>query len=215
MAEVLYLHGFASGPGSRKGAFFARELAQIGVTVHQPDLNEGDFTGLTLTRQAKLVVRLLEELRPEILIGSSLGGYLAAICAASQPALVPATVLLAPAFGFAGRWSERLGPEAMETWKQTGVTDVYHYGEGRNCPIGYQLYEDALWFTEFPDVKQPTLVFHGKRDDVVSPESSVKFAWGRPNVQVELLDSDHGLTDVLDTIWEVTMAWRSRLPPRP
>ena len=119
---------------------------------------------------------------------------------------------MAPAFGFARRWSERLGAEAIEQWRERGALDVYHYGQGRMAQIGYQLYEDALWFSETPDVKQPTLIFHGKRDDVVSPEASVEFCWGRPNVQLELLDSDHGLTDVLDMMWAETAAWRSRLP---
>jgi pimeloyl-ACP methyl ester carboxylesterase len=212
LSDILYLHGFASGPASKKGSFFARQFAQIGVTVHQPDLNEGDFTGLTITRQAKLAARLLREIRPGLVMGSSMGGYLAALCAALEPELTPALVLLAPAFGLAHRWSERLGPEAMEEWKNKGTMDVYHYGDGRMRAIGYGLYEDALWHPEHPDVKQPTLIFHGRRDDVVSPEQSVRFAWGRPNVQLELLDSDHALTDVLDTIWTETVAWRSRLP---
>ena len=214
MPEILYLHGFASGPSSHKGSFFARQFAQIGATVHQPDLNEGDFRGLTISRQAATAARLVREIRPELVIGSSLGGYVAAVCAGIE-LLTPPLVLLAPAFGFPSRWSERLGPEAMEEWKRKGEMDVYHYGDQRMRPIGYQLYEDSLWFPEHPDVKQPTLIFHGKRDDVVSPEQSVRFAWGRPNVQLELLDSDHALTDVLDRIWKETVAWRSRLPPRP
>jgi pimeloyl-ACP methyl ester carboxylesterase len=214
MPEILYLHGFASGPASQKGMFFARQFAQIGARLHQPDLNEGDFRGLTLTRQAKTAVRILRKLRPELVIGSSMGGYLAAICAEAEPELTPALVLLAPAFGFSARWSERLGAEGLREWEKAGEMNVYHYGDGRVRPIGYQLYEDALWFSEFPAVRQPTLIFHGKRDDVVPADVSVKFAWGKPNVQLDLLDSDHGLTDVLDTIWARTVAWRSGLPPR-
>jgi pimeloyl-ACP methyl ester carboxylesterase len=210
--EILYLHGFASGPTSQKGSYFARQFAQIGANVHQPDLNEGDFRGLTITRQAATAARLVRELRPELVMGSSMGGYVAAVCASIEP-VTPPLVLMAPAFGFADRWSQRLGTRAMEDWKLKGEMDVYHYGDRCNRPVGYQLYEDALWFAPFPDVKQPTLVFHGKRDDVVPPEHSVQFAWGRPNVQLELLDSDHALTDVLDTMWTEIVAWRSRLAP--
>lgn len=212
MPEILYLHGFASGPSSRKGSYFARQFAQIGANVHQPDLNEGDFTGMTLTRQVSTAARLVHEIRPELVIGSSMGGYVAAICASIEPKLVPAVMLMAPAFGFARRWSEHIGKAKLEEWRARGAMDVYHHGEGRMARIGYQLYEDALWFADMPDVKQPTLIFHGTRDDIVSPQVSVELAWGRPNVQLELLDSDHGLTDVLDTIWRDTVAWRSRLP---
>lgn len=211
MPGILYLHGFASGPRSQKGTFFARQFAQIGATVHQPDLNGGDFKGLTLTRQVSTAAKLAHQIRPELVIGSSLGGYVAAICGSIEPKLVPALVLMAPAFGFARRWSERLGEQTVRKWREDGAMSMYHYGDDRMAEIGYQFYEDALWFSDAPDLTQPTLIFHGKRDDVVSPETSVEYAWGRPNVQLELLDSDHGLTDALDTIWEETVAWRSRL----
>ncbi|MCB1018633.1 MAG: alpha/beta fold hydrolase [Acidobacteria bacterium] len=214
MPDILYLHGFASGPSSHKGNFFARQFAQIGARVHQPDLNAGDFEGLTITRQASTVATLVREIRPELVIGSSMGGYIASILATIEPEATPALVLMAPAFGFAERWRSRLGPEAMAEWKRTGRMDVYHYGEQRTMPLGYQLYEDALWFPEYPDVRQPTLIFHGKRDDVVSPDLSIQYAWGRSNVELQLLDSDHGLTDVLDTIWKETVSWRARLPAR-
>ncbi len=213
MPEILYLHGFASGPSSHKGTFFARQFAQIGARVHLPDLNEGDFTGLTLTRQVSTAARLAHEIQPEIIVGSSMGGYVAALVASIEPKLAPALVLMAPAFGFARRWAERLGEEKLRSWKQEGSMEVYHYGLGRNARIGYQLYEDALWFADAPEIAQPTLIFHGERDEVVRPEVSVQFAWGKPNVQVELLPSDHGLGDVLDKIWTETTAWRSRLPP--
>ena len=45
--------------------------------------------------------------------------------------------------------------------------EVFHYGEGRNCALGYQLIEDAAQYEDFPDVRQPCLIFHGVHDDVV------------------------------------------------
>ena len=210
MRNILYLHGFASGLQSTKGRFFATRFQQIGAQVHQADMEEGDFRGLTLTRQLELIDRLARELQPELVIGSSLGGYLAALYGALQPQVAPALVLLAPAFAFARRWAERLGAEKMAEWREKGEIDVYHYGEGAARSIGYQLYHDALWFDEFPAVTQPTLVYHGKRDEVVDPALSVEFAIGKPNVQVELLDSEHGLTDRLDEMWAGTAKFYQR-----
>ena len=34
-------------------------------------------------------------------------------------------------------------------------------------PLDYGFYEDALWYDENPAVRHPTLIFHGRRDDVV------------------------------------------------
>ena len=201
MPNILYLHGFASGPLSNKARFFSNRFAQIGATVHCPDLAEGDFTRLTLTRQLKLIDRLARELDPVMIIGSSLGGYLAAIYGSIHPELAPRLLLLAPAFGFPRGWEDRLGKEQMEEWRQKGSMQVYHYGAGESRSIGYEFYENALWFDRYPDLSQPTLIYHGKRDDVVSPDLSVKFAWGKPNVQLDLVDSDHSLGDALEYIW--------------
>src|SRR5260370_807702 len=81
---VIYLHGFASGPLSSKAQFFRRRFAEHGVTMQIPDLNEGDFEGLTISRQLLAVDRIAEgeDVR---LMGSSMGGYLAALYAARHP----------------------------------------------------------------------------------------------------------------------------------
>jgi len=201
VAQILYLHGFASGPQSTKGRYFATQFAQIGAETAMPDLNEGDFRGLTITRQLKLIDRLAQQLRPRLLIGSSMGGYLAALYAAARPELAPALMLMAPAFGFPQRWAERLGAAKLQEWRETGSMEVENYATGRLEPIGYQLYEDAQWHDALPDVQQPTLIFHGLRDETVDPQLSVDFARARPNVRLELLDSDHGLTDQLERMW--------------
>lgn len=202
MPNILYLHGFASGPLSVKARFFSSRFAQIGATVHCPDLAEGDFTRLTLTKQLKLIDRLARELDPVMIVGSSLGGYLAAIYASLHPERALRLVLLAPAFGFPRGWEDRLGKELLAEWERTGSIQVYHHGAGGLQPIGYEFYEDALWFDQFPDVRQPTLIYHGKRDQDVSPDLSVRFAWGKPNVQLDLVDSDHSLGDVLEYLWQ-------------
>lgn len=201
MPNVLYLHGFASGPFSAKARFFSNRFAQIGADVHCPDLAEGDFTRLTLTKQLKLIDRLAQELKPAMIVGSSLGGYLAAIYGSLHPERAPRLLLMAPAFGFPRGWESRLGQDQMAEWEKKGSIPVYHYGAGESRPIGYEFYEDAAWYDQFPVLTQPTLIYHGKRDDDVSPDLSVKFAWGKPNVQLDLVDSDHSLSDVLEPIW--------------
>ena len=57
MERIVYLHGFASGPASKKAQLFAARCAALGATVEVPDLAEGDFRGLTVTGQLKTVER--------------------------------------------------------------------------------------------------------------------------------------------------------------
>ena len=128
-----------------------------------------------------------------------MGGYLAALYAARH-AEIERVVLLAPAFGFARRWAERMGPEAVEAWRRSGAIDVSHYGEARNCALGYELLEDAAQYEDYPDVRQPCLIFHGMHDDVVPVRYSEEFAAGRENVELHAVDSGHELLDVLDAM---------------
>jgi pimeloyl-ACP methyl ester carboxylesterase len=197
--EFLYLHGFASSPASQKARFFRERLEAEGCRVEVPDLTEGDFENLTITRQLRVIEKAAAG-RRVALIGSSLGGYLAALYAARHPE-TDRLLLLAPAFGFARRWAGALGAE-LEEWKQKGSKMFFHYGERRYRPVSYRLIEDGLQYEDFPAASQPTLIFHGLRDSVVRPEWSLEFARNRPNVQVELVDSDHELLDSLELIWQ-------------
>ncbi len=196
---LIYLHGFGSGPSSKKARFFAEQAARLDVEFIVPDLAEGDFEHLTITGQLAVVERIAGR-GPVSLIGSSLGGYLAGLYAARHTEVQKA-VLLAPAFGFARRWPERLGAEKMDEWRRKGWMGVYHYGVERTLPLGIQLVDDGLRYEDFPDVHQPVLLIHGTRDVVVTPDWSRQFASARPNVELDLVDSDHELANILDWTW--------------
>ena len=196
MTPVLYLHGFASGPSSSKAAFFRRGLASAGIHVTVPDLAEGDFEHLTLSRQLGVIGRVAPA-GAVSLVGSSMGGYLAALYAARHPE-VERVVLLAPAFGFGRRWPERLGALEMERWRTSDALEVYHYGLGRNTRLAYDLMADATQYEDEPDLRQPALIFHGSRDDVVPVRYSEQFAAGHPNAALDVVDSGHDLLNVLD-----------------
>jgi pimeloyl-ACP methyl ester carboxylesterase len=204
MSRFVYLHGFASSPSSRKARFFEERFAQLGIGLEIPDLAEGDFRNLTLTAQLKVIERAAGD-EPVSLIGSSMGGYLAALYAARH-AEVRKLVLLAPAFSFASRWPETLGEQAMEQWKRTKTLRVFHYSEGREVALGYQLIEDSQQYEAYPDFTQPALIFQGRRDTVVPPEYAETFAARHPNATLRLLDSDHDLVNVLDEMWRETEA---------
>lgn len=196
MSRILYLHGFASSPASRKALYFKRLLESAGALVDAPDLSEGDFFHLSISGQLR-VVQAAARGGPVSIVGSSLGGYLAALFASRYP-LAQRVVLLAPAFGFARLWRQRLGDRRMDDWRREGSLSVFHYGEGRDLPLGWQLMEDAAGYEDFPALTQPALVFHGSRDDVVPPGSSLEFAARVPNARVETLESGHDLLDQLD-----------------
>lgn len=199
----LYLHGFASSPASRKAVFFQSLLAQRSIPLQIPALDQGDFEHLTISGQLRLAESYLTG-EPVVLIGSSMGGYLAGLLAARHPE-VQRVVLLAPAFGFAPRWKEMTGEARFQAWEQSGWLEVFHYGAKVMSRVHFGLYEDALQHAGFPDFSQPALIFHGTGDTVVPIDLSRRFSAEHPNAKLFELASDHELTDALETISELAM----------
>ena len=197
MTRILYLHGFASSPASSKARYFREHLEDAGARVYIPDLAASDFEHLSITGQLAVIEQAAAG-DAVSLIGSSLGGYLAALYAAHHPE-VRRLVLLAPAFAFARLWSSTLaGAEQVEEWRRTGTMEVFHYGENRNCRLSYQLLADAGRYDDYPDFSQPALIFHGMHDDAVPVSSSREFSAGHANATLQVLDSDHQLLNMLD-----------------
>ncbi len=201
--RFIYLHGFASSPHSTKAQFFQKMFAAQGLPLEIPQLDQGDFKGLTITGQLQVIDQAVAN-GPAILIGSSLGGYLAALFA-SRHASIEKLVLLAPAFQFPRRWRERYSPEKLALWKLQGIIPVFHYGFQDDRDLGYQILEDAQMYEGEPVFPQPALVLHGIHDEVIPVGISQAYADRHPNVRLRLFDSGHELTSVLDDLWRETL----------
>ena len=207
--RAVYLHGFASGPSSRKARFFAERFETLGIHLETPDLtppeSQGGFEALTLTAQLRQIEALLKG-EPCLMMGSSMGGYLTALYAARHPE-VERLVLLAPAFCMARRWRETWGAERIEQWRARGYDEIFHYAQNREARIGYGLIEDAAHYEDYPVVAQPTLVFHGRQDPVVPVEFAREFTQRTPGARLMEFESGHELTDCLEPMWEQTKAF--------
>lgn len=204
MTRVVYLHGFASGPGSGKAQFFRARFEERGVPFEIPQLDEGDFKNMTVSTMLRVIDRAVHGDRV-IMMGSSLGGYLAALYAARH-ANVERLVLLAPAFEFPKRWRERYG-EQLAAWKREGSLPFFHYSFQGERPLAYGFVEDAAKYEDEPDFAQPALVLHGRNDPVVPVEVSRNFCARHPDSKLYELDSAHELTDVLNSLWAQTASF--------
>ncbi|MEH2139355.1 YqiA/YcfP family alpha/beta fold hydrolase [Nostoc sp.] len=201
--QYIYLHGFASSPNSTKARDIGDRFAKIQTKFKIPDLNAGDFSQLTITRQiAQVAAKFSHNSTPVTLIGSSLGGLTAAHLG-QEYLQVERLVLLAPAFGFLSHWLPKLGDEEVQRWQQEKYIMVYHYGEERSIPLSYDFVKDATQYQEnFLQRPIPTLILHGKKDEVIPIEASHDFARSRPWVELVELDSDHALSNVMEEIWQ-------------
>ena len=201
--QVLYLHGFASSPQSSKATFLSRKFAERGVRMLVPDLNQPDFSTLTVTRMLQQVEHALASAPgPFVVVGSSLGGFVAVQAALRHPDRITRLVLLAPALDFDGNRLSELGDRGLDAWKSSNQLAVFHYGYGRTMPLHYDLYADARRYNALEaQILQPVQVFQGRLDTAVNPDTAERWARSRPNVELHMLDDDHQLLKSLEWIW--------------
>jgi len=202
----LYLHGFASSPNSAKARELGDRFQDLGIALEIPDLNQDDFSHLSLSRQLAQVEALLPD-RPVTVIGSSFGGLTAAWLAERNPQ-IQRLVLLAPAFQFLAHWLPRLGSEQLLRWQQEQYMAVYHYAAQTELPLQYGFVTDLAEYHDGDLGRSlPTLILHGVHDDVIPVQASRDYAEQRPWVKLIELESDHSLANVSDRIWQEIQAF--------
>lgn len=214
--QVIYIHGFASSPQSSKAQFFAERFAARRVRFLCPDFNQPDFSTLTVSRMLAQLEKRIASLPPGevVLIGSSLGGFVAVEAGARQVSQarhpISRLVLLAPAVELEWeRWSE-LGPSGIERWRQTGSVDVFHYAENQPQRLNFEFYEDAQKYRPGARrMNQRVLIFQGRHDDSVSPGIVEAFAHAQADSILHLLEDGHQLKNSLEFIWLETARFLS------
>ena len=210
MRCFAYLHGFASGPHSRKGVALASAFQREGATLHLPDLCRPTFGTQTLTSALAAIDALVASAPDDAtwcLIGSSLGGWLAARWAELHPERVDRLVLLCPGFDMVGRWPALLGADAIARWRTTG-TLPFKDASGAWVPLHWDFVADAQIHPPIPVVPCPTLLLHGTRDAVVPLAFSQNYAARYADrVRLQVLDDAHDLGQSLPDIEAATLAF--------
>jgi uncharacterized protein len=188
----LYLHGFASGPGSFKGVALAKHYEARGITLHRLNLRLPSFEHLRLSAMIDAARDALGGERDRaVLLGSSLGA-------------LTACRLLAPAFRLFERWRQRLGEEGWRAWQEEGWLETDDYVEKRRSRVDFGFALDAQAIDArsggWPDVRVPTLIIHGTADAVVDVGVSRTWAAGKRHVRLVEVDDGHELAASLPRI---------------
>ena len=219
----FYLHGFASSVQSNKARAFVQWGREHHVTVNALDLRVPSLEHLrfsqilakvhdAIANQGELAAAgggprrhedsLREPFGRAVLIGSSLGGLTACRVAEKEPR-VCALFLMAPAFRLAERWRARLGEEAWLKWKEAGRFEVKDHATGQMTFVDHDFVEELDRLDAgFPDVRVPTCIVHGTKDETVDIELSREWAKTRPHVQLIEVDDDHELTSSVPRVLE-------------
>src|SRR5690554_5565840 len=188
-----YLHGFASSKLATKGQALRRFYGEHATVLHTPDLNSPSFAELSYTGMLAGFDALDRELdeREGIepgtarwrLIGSSMGGYVAARWAELHPERVDRLLLLCPAFDFVERWPTLIGADNFERWRERGRFPLPD-ATGAVVEVHFGLVEDAMTHPARPELPCPATIIHGTRDTIVPISTSRDYVGERANVRL-------------------------------
>jgi uncharacterized protein len=209
MTEFIYLHGFASSPGSQKACVFKDHFKKAGLTLIIPDLQEDDFENLTVTSQVSLVQKIIDG-KPDTdfaLIGSSMGGYVATLIAETRKE-IGSLYLMAPGFNFLNRWMTNMGWDKSSLNLMPDLIQVFHYRYNKEVTLKTKLFRDAIDWDSLPMIHNvPTRIIHGIHDETVPIQESRNYVSSRPWCQLIELEADHGLLSCIDWIVDDCMKY--------
>lgn len=197
--KYVYLHGFASGKNSGKGLllkkFFAEQPEKI--ELHLPDLNIPSFEKLSVTAIVEhLKNKILNDNQQYRLIGSSLGGLIAATLASELKgsSKIQSLILLCPALDASNRWKAKMTDSELNEWKLQGNRNYYNYNTNSEQPLHYEFYEDLIKQVQNPIVDVPLTIVHGINDDIVPISISRTYVelLQKKGLENELIEVDDG-----------------------
>lgn len=193
MHSILYLHGFASGPGSAKVRGLRELLAPDGIELNAPDLNAPSFEKLDFEAIVQRALDAGRAVPPAAVVGSSLGAMVA--LEVVRRGMRKPLVLIAPALGIADQWLARL-PDG-------DPISVYNHAREKNAPIHRAFFEQmARVDSDRNNPAVPVTLIMGRNDESV-PFDRVAAVWRRWQESgglpagsrfVEIAEGDHGLT---------------------
>ncbi len=211
MTQFAYLHGLSSSPLATKATALRAAFEAEGLGLHCPDLNQPSFDKLTFDAALAALDELAASHPQERwrIVGSSMGGYLAARWAQLNPRRVERLLLLCPGFDLASRWPVLLGAGALDTWEREGAFPLPD-GSGTPVMVHWEFVTRARAHPPFPEFQCRGRIIHGRRDEVVLFESSERYAATRAHVDLVEVDDDHRMIASLPTIEQAALRWLPR-----
>jgi hypothetical protein len=224
---VVWLGGFRSDMAGTKAQALADWAAASGRAYVRFDYlghgeSSGDFrTKGTVTRWREDALAVLDELveGPAVLVGSSMGGWIACLAAMARPQRVQAMVLVAPAPDFTEKlMAPEIPPQGRAALAADGVwLRPSEYGDP--YPITRALLEDgrrwSILGSEPVPIEAPVRILQGAADPDVPWRHALELAQaikGQDVVFTLIKDGDHRLSrpqDIERLIAAVEEALRS------
>jgi len=211
-ALVAFLSGFRSVHTGQKAAAVADWAASNGHACLRFDYlghgeSDGDFSAFRISEAVRDAAAALSAARapgqPMVLVGSSMGGWIALLMAVRRLAEPAGMVLIAPAVDFVSRRLSDMPVEMQERLARDGAVAVADpYAPGERYTITRDFLADALALepgnAPMP-VPCPVHILHGTDDADVPVATSRVLVRQLPDAHLtEIPGGDHRLSDHLD-----------------
>ena len=197
--RVLFAHGFEGGPEGSKPTYM-RDV--LGWDVTSPVMSD---LGWTIKNQTEVLLRLIDECRWDLVIGSSMGGLAAANASSMREKSDFKLLLIAPAFGLSESW-ENLTEEELDSWEKTGVRK--YSGFELEIDLGWNFMEDAREMS-WPTIRHQTTIIHGSKDEIVPLEVSRRVSEGSELVDLVVIDDGHRMKESLSHLSDIVSSLMS------
>ena len=206
---IIFIHGLNSDMSGQKALSIERyakknKLGFIRFECRGHGKSSGKFEDFTISDWKSDLIDIIDNIAkgPQILVGSSMGGWLMFLAAKTRPLRVVGLVGLAAAPDYIDGFYKNLTNKKKQDLNIKGVIKYSSYGFSYLIKKKYITNgrENKILNKEFKWNK-PLILIHGLKDKVVNsdiPEKIVKKVKGN-KIQIKLLkNSDHRLSEPFD-----------------
>ncbi len=185
----------------------ARGLAYLRFDYFGHGASSGAFTDGTIGRWAEDAIFALDTLTegPQILVGSSLGGWIMLLTALRRPDRIAAMLGIAPAPDFTEDLiTEMLTDEQREILERDGVVPVYSPYDPEPTPVTKLIIDegrDHLVLRDEIPLDCPVRLIHGMKDPDVPWQTSLRVAEKLRSTDVEIAlvkEGEHRMSEPED-----------------
>ena len=208
---IVFIHGLNSDMEGKKAIFIEKyakknKLSFIRFDCRGHGKSSGNFEDFTISEWKKDLFDIIDNLTtgPQILIGSSMGGWLMLLAAKSKKRKISALIGLAAAADFGKDLFNSLSIKNKKDIKTKGITKYTYKG------FAYYLTKEFFIHCTKNKVlnkkinfNKPVILIHGNNDNIVKDTMPIKIMkkLSSKNVQIKFLkSSDHSLSSSADLI---------------
>ena len=206
---IIFIHGLNSDMNGAKALTVERYARKNNLNFIRFDCrghgrSEGKFEEFTISDWKKDLLDIIDNIAkgPQILIGSSMGGWLMMLAAKARPQRIKGMIGLAAAPDFGKDLYNNLNKKNKREITSKGITKYTSYGFSYYLTKKFfieaeknRILKKSLYFTK------PLVLIHGLKDNVVKedvPRKILKKITGKNVNIIYLKESDHRLSSDTD-----------------